>query len=281
VCSSDLQGQRLIWRVALVCVLGAVALLSFYRTVARNLDWRNDVVFLSRTLADSPKAYRLHNLLGLAYWQKGDEGGAEQEWRKVLEFDPNYASALNNLGTLYAKQKRYAEAASLFQRAVELEPNYVFPHLNLGLIYAEQGQMAAAERNLRAAVVLAPLNFEIHNVLGKLYLDSNRLAEAEDQFRQSLAGEPNLAAYDNLGFICLRRNDYGRAEKLFKMALSLSAADTRARGHLGTVYAATGRLAEARREFELVLAADPKNEEARSALEKLASGSPAANSPLR
>ena len=273
--------QQPIGRVALACFLGSVALLSLFRTVSRNLDWRNDVVLLSRTLADSPKAYRLHNLLGLACWRQGDEAGAEREWRKVLEFDPNYASALNNLGMLYARQKRYAEAGNLFERAVELEPTYVFPHLNLGLIYAEQGQMAAAERYLRAAVTLAPLNFEIHNVLGKLYFDTGRLAEAEDQFRQSLAGEPNLAAYDHLGTIYLRRNDYGHAEQLFKMALSLSAADVQARLRLGEVYAATGRSAEARRAYELVIASDPSNAEAQRALEKLGGGKPAVGPPER
>jgi len=273
------ERQPLLWRAALAAAFGAVAIWSTYRIIVRNREWRNDVVLLTRTLAGSPRAYRLHSLLGLAYWREGNEAAAEREWRTVLEFNPDYASALNNLGMLAARQRRHAEATALFQRAAALEPDYVFPYLNLGLINAEQGQMAAAERYLRAAVALAPLNFEIHNVLGKVYFDTGRLVEAEEQFRQSLASEPNLAAYDHLGYIALLRNDYGRAEQLFKMALSLNAADIRVRLHWGMVCAATGRLAEAQRAYEAVLASDPKNAEALAALAKLRGAAPTAESP--
>ena len=63
------------------------------------------------------------------------------------------------------------------------------------------GKLDRAEEQFRAAVLLSPLNFNAHNLLGKLYFDSKRLPEAEQQFRQSLQCEPNLAAYDHLGYI--------------------------------------------------------------------------------
>jgi len=92
------------------------------------------------------------------------------------------------------------------------------------------------------------------------------------------ASEPNLAAYDHLGYIALRQRDFGRAEQRFKIALSLNPVDNQARLHLGTVYALTGRPAEARREYESVLASDPKNAAALAALDKLSGGTPASKS---
>jgi Flp pilus assembly protein TadD len=129
--------------------------------------------------------------------------------------------------------------------------------------------MDRAEEHFRAAVLLSPLNFNAHNLLGKLYFDSKRLTEAEPQFRQSLQCEPNLAAYDHLGYIYVQWGDPGRAERAFKAALAMNRTDSHAHCNLGLIYAATGRTAQAREELQLALKADPNNPEILSALEKL------------
>ena len=118
-------------------------------------------------------------------------------------------------------------------------------------------------------MLLSPLNFNAHNLLGKLYFDSKRLPEAEQQFRQSLQCEPNLAAYDHLGYIYVQWGDRDRAEKAFKAALAMNGADSHAHFNLGLIYAATGRNAQAVEELQAALAADPNNPEILSALEKL------------
>jgi Flp pilus assembly protein TadD len=131
------------------------------------------------------------------------------------------------------------------------------------------GKMDRAEEQFRAAVLLFPLDFNAHNLLGKLYFDSHRPAEAEQQFRQSLQCEPNLAAYDHLGYIYMQWGDRDRAEKAFKAALALKSTDSRAHFNLGLIYAATGRTPQAVEELHAALAADPNNPEILSALEKL------------
>lgn len=129
--------------------------------------------------------------------------------------------------------------------------------------------MEAAEAQFREAVALSPLSFRAHNVLGKLYFDAGRFREAEEQFRLSVDAEPNVAAYDHLGYIYQRVGDGAQAERAFKAALSLNASDSRAHFNLGLVYAAAGRKAEAMREFEAALEAEPGNLEVLSALQKL------------
>ena len=60
-----------------------------------------------------------------------------------------------------------------------------------------------------------------------------------------------------------------RAEKAFKTALAINGTDSHAHYHLGLIYAATGRNAQAVEELQAALAADPNNPEILSALEKL------------
>jgi Flp pilus assembly protein TadD len=252
--------------VATVC---AVAALCVLRISLRVLDWRDDITLFTVSFAADPNDYRLHDALGADYWSRGELEGAEREWRETLRLEPNSTEPLNSLGVLYAQQKRFDQAMPLLEKALRLNPKDAAAHLNLGAAYAEMGKMDRAEEQFRATVLLTPLNFNAHNLLGKLYFDSKRLAEAEQQFRQSLECEPNLAAYDYLGYVYAHWGDPVRAEEAFKAALAMKSTDSHARFHLGLIYAATGRNTQAVEELQAALAADPHNPEILSALEKL------------
>ena len=188
--------------------------------------------------------------------------------RKPCAWNPTASRPLNLLGALYAQKRRFDLAMPLLERSLSLNPKDAGPHLNLGAAYAETGKMDRAEEQLRAAVLLSPMNFNAHNLLGKLYFDSKRLTEAEQQFLASLQCEPNLAAYDHLGYIYVQWGDQDRAEKAFQAALAMNSTDSHAHYNLGLIYAATGRNAQALEELQAALAADPNNPEILSALEK-------------
>ena len=261
--------RQAVWRWAVVAGACLVAALCVLRIGSRIPDWQDDITLISRALAAEPDEFILHDALGDAYWLRGEGTLAEQEWKETLRLKPNFVRAVNALGALCAKQRRYDEAEAYLQRAILLNPNDADSHLNLGAVYAETGKMDRAEEQFRIAISIAPLNFAAHNVLGKLYFDSGRLKEAEQQFRQSLQVEPNLAAYDHLGYIYAQWGDQDRAEAAFKSALAMNGADSHAHYHLGLIYAAAGRNSEALAELQTALAADPNNSEILSALEKL------------
>ncbi len=261
--------QRPVWRWAAAAGMCAVAAFCIVRIVTRIPDWRDDVTLISCTLVDEPNEFILHDALGDAYWIRGREAPAENEWKEALRINPAFVRPVNALGALYAKQRRYGEAEEYLERATTLTPGDPVAHMNLGSLYAETGKPDRAEQEFQAAVTVAPMNFTAHNLLGKLYFDSNRLTEAEQQFRQSLACEPNLAAYDHLGYIYSRSGDRDRAEQAFRAALAIDPSDSHAHFNLGLIYAATGRNAQAAEELQAALAADPNNSEIRTALEKL------------
>jgi len=257
------------WRWAVVAGASMVGALCVLRIVTRIPDWRDDVTLLSRALATEPDEFVLHDALGDAYWIRGEEVGAEREWKEALRINPTFVRPVNALGALCGKQRRYGEAVAYLQRAILLTPDDANAHLNLGAVYAEMGSLDRAEEQFRTAVALVPLNFAAHNVLGKLYFDSGRLNEAEEQFRESVGCDRNLAALDYLGYVYQRRGDSARAEEAFKAALALDGSDSHALFNLGLIYAATGRSAQAREELQMALAADPNNPDIRSAMEKL------------
>jgi len=263
------SSRREVLRTTLLVAGCVVASLCALRISVRVLDWQDDITLFTQALAAEPGDYRCHDALGLAYWIRGDSDKAEREWQETLRLEPNNNQTLELLGALYAQRKRLDLAIPLLERSLLLNPRNEDAHMNLGAAYAETGKMDRAEEQFHAAVLLSPLNFNAHNMLGKLYFDSNRLPQAEQQFLQSLECEPNLAAYDHLGYIYAQWGDHDRAEKSFKAALGMKCTDSHAHFHLGLIYAATGRNAQAVEELQAALAADPNNPEIRSALDKL------------
>jgi Flp pilus assembly protein TadD len=260
---------RTLERAAVIFGACVLAALCAVRTFTRNRDWRDDITLLTRTLAVQPQDALLHDGLGLAYWWRNQPEAAELEWREALRLDPNSSSVLNSLGMAYAKDRRFPEAVKLFQTALLLDPHFARAHLDLGATYAQMGRTGDAEREFRAAVALTPLDFEAHNLLGKLCFDNGRLPEAEEQFRLSLQAEPNVAAYDHLGYIYVRENARDKAQHAFEAALTLNPSDSHAHYNLGLIYAAAGQNAEALRELRKALEADPGNPEVLSALQRL------------
>ena len=131
-----------------------------------------------------------------AWFQKGldlEETGAPVEqaveaYQKVVELNPSAAGALVNLGTIYYRQRKFAEAESYYRRAIEVDPSYALAQFNLGNLYDEQ----------------------------------NRLDDALGHYRRALQLNPSYAdAHFNLALLCERTNDYLKAVHHWKTYLKL------------------------------------------------------------
>lgn len=75
---------------------------------------------LQRCLKISPTHVNAQVALGLAYLRSGDSNKAETHFLETLGKDPENIYALQNLGGLYAKQKRFDEAISIFEGGRDL-----------------------------------------------------------------------------------------------------------------------------------------------------------------
>ena len=104
------------------------------------------------------------------WFQKGlalEETGAPVEqaleaYRRAIEFNPNAAGALVNLGTIAFRARRLREAAVYYQRASEADPQYPLAHFNLGNVFDELGQLEAAREHYELALKLNPGYADAH-----------------------------------------------------------------------------------------------------------------------
>jgi len=77
----------------------------------------------------------LWNKLGIAYQHMYALDFAKLQYEKALSIQPNYAEALNNLGTVYYGEKDYHKAEKYYKKALRLKPDCASFYSNLGTAY--------------------------------------------------------------------------------------------------------------------------------------------------
>jgi predicted Zn-dependent protease len=128
-------------------------------------------------------------LLTLASAQEraGDTKGSEESLRRVLEKEPDNATALNNLGYfLVERNERLTEALEMIQRAVRAEPTNSSFLDSLGWAYFKLGKLDEAERQLKEAARRDPTSSTVQEHLGDVYQKQGKTAEARAAWQKAL-----------------------------------------------------------------------------------------------
>ena len=160
--------------------------------------------------------------------------------------DPQTASALDRLATLYWRQEKYQQAEPLFQRALAISERCLGPtHAdtsqymnNLALLHYEQGNYKQAERLQRRAMTILERQMEPQSPelaqsfdnLARIFMSQGKYTEAELLYQRALTiwesqpgpAHPNMTfSLNNLGFLYLEQGKYDRAEPLLQRALAI------------------------------------------------------------
>lgn len=127
----------------------------------------------------------LWNYIGVAYWRKADLDKALEAYQKSLSFDPKYAVALNNLGSVYlalfikdGNRRLLQSSLESFKKAIESDPEYASAYNGLGSAYRQAGNVEAAIFCWEKAVEIDPLHGNALYNLGLTYLEKGEKAKA-------------------------------------------------------------------------------------------------------
>jgi len=116
----------------------------------------------------SPKDPVLRNKTGIAYHQLLQLDNARKYYDMAVKIKPDYAEAVNNLGTVYYAKKSYRRAIGYYRRALKLSPESASIYSNLGTALFARKEYEKATEAFQTALKLDPEVFEHHSTYGVL-----------------------------------------------------------------------------------------------------------------
>ena len=145
-----------------------------------------------------PTYVEAYNNLGIIYQMIGDVERAFESYQKSTKINPRYEKGYNNLGILLLLKGRNEEALEAFQKALAVNPNNIESHINLGILLKKKGEWEKAIESYRRALAISPLHGETHYNIALLYEQLENLELAISHYQQfiqlSLKSHPELVS---------------------------------------------------------------------------------------
>jgi len=188
-------------------------------------------------LASNYSSYGLYNIAPPADYRPKAKAAA----MRALELDDSLAGAHVALGKSGADN-----AEQEFRRAIELNPNYAEAHdaLCVSLTYQKRFDDAIAE--CKKAQDLDPSSSIVTTDLGVAYAFARRPDEAIEMFRRAHEMDPSLfVPLGYLGFAQTLKGQYPEAIATFRKAIEVSDGSPNAKSHLAYALARAGQRDEA------------------------------------
>lgn len=143
---------------------------------------KNYMKHLEQKISQYPDSLYLRNKLGIIYARQNELEKAEDQFRKILVKEPEYFSALNNLGNLFFLKGNIDLAQQYYLNAMDHTKNAVQVdgiHLNIGLFYAAADMDSLAVEQF-ASVMKDSINFDKIEMLLGISLKKEYLTKGDE-----------------------------------------------------------------------------------------------------
>jgi tetratricopeptide (TPR) repeat protein len=152
-----------------------------------------------------------------------DWPGAEREFRRAIELNPEYGTAHHWYADHLVAVGRLAEALAERRRAREVEPLSLIINAEVGHIYYYARQYEQAVQESRKAVEIDPAFSQSHQFLGMAYALQRRQKEAKAELEQAInLSHRGLFALAQAGSSFAFLGQREEAQKLLQELLELS-----------------------------------------------------------
>jgi tetratricopeptide (TPR) repeat protein len=194
-------------------------------------------------------------MVGMELGKSGYPAEALLAFERALRCNPKSVTALRGRAEALSDLKRFEEAKESIDSAIKLSPKDDRLFLRRGKLLLRRGDQREAYKDFAQALKLNQKNAEAHEGLALTTADTRK---AERHFCRALEIDPERAiSLRELGILEAIKNQFSSAEKRLRQALILSPKDIRIHGGLATVLMNTGRIEDAKIEFETAIALFP------------------------
>ena len=195
--------------------------------------------------------------MGMTYLEQRNVPSAMRELTVASELDPGNPEIDMAFGLAYQTRGDLGKAEEYFRRAVRKKPDYAEAHNNLGIVLSHLGRGDEAIREFEAAAsnVLYPTPEIAYYNLGEEYRRRNDFRKAEEMYRRSISANDRYAdAYLRLALLQADRGQRAEAVRTLEACVAMVPDFAPAWLDLGHAYRSLGRTGAANEAFRKVLA---------------------------
>ena len=215
-----------------------------------------------KALEYDPKSPYIKTQLGMMQHRSGDRTKALQTEEEVVRDNPDYVPALMIVAEMYSGQSRIPEAILICRKILKIDPNNRDASRLLGRLYYGNEQIDEAIDVFEALVKKDPDDYLSLDYLSSLYIDKKNYDKAEEYLKKTIEVRSNLdTTYFKFGLIDEIRERFEDAMKHYEMALAYNPHNSQARERLAQVYMKQKSYGKAIEEFEALSREQPDNAE--------------------
>jgi tetratricopeptide (TPR) repeat protein len=168
---------------------------------------------------------------------------------KAVEIDDTLSEAHASLASVkHLYDLDWSGAEREFKRAIELNPNYAIAHLWYSHILSAVGRHNEAVAEAKRALELEPVSVLMGKNVGHILYEARQYDQALEYYKKALEMDPSFAqAQREIGLVYEQKGMYQEAMTALQKLLSLSGryATATHKADLGHVYAVSGKSGEA------------------------------------
>ena len=191
--------------------------------------------------------------LAIAYLRIFDYEEAVKTLKALLEKSSDSALAYYYLGKSYEQMKLPREALGYYRRVIELKPDFEPVYLDIGLSFEAQGDRTEAIRSFESLLQINPHNFSVMQHLVQLYIQEKRLDGALKMLNILVSrGVGGLDTRRKAGLVYLELEQYDNAIREFEFILAQEPKASQVRFYLASALEDKGEHHRAIEEFSKI-----------------------------
>ena len=181
-----------------------------------------------------PNDIYLLNLLAVVYYKKKLLDKSTEQFKKILEINPDSYEAFFNIGTIFLKEFKFKDAVNYLKSAINLKKDYFEAHFNIAECYKNLENFDEAISSLETCIKIRPKDLEIYNNLGLIYKQINQFDLSINNLKRTVEIDPNFyQGYNNLGVAYLEKGQLDEAVDLFNKCIQINQGYAEAYNNLG------------------------------------------------
>jgi Flp pilus assembly protein TadD/mono/diheme cytochrome c family protein len=224
-------------------------------------EYRSAAGLFQQALERDPNDAVSHTALAAALDGAGDWQQAKAEYEKALAIDPADANARFDLGQLEIRHQDFAAAEASFRQLLAANPKDAGAHAALGAVLTATQRDAEAKQEFETALSIDPKNFDALYNLASIEAGNQNSARAIELLQRALKQRDDFDAHQLLAAVYAQSGKLADALREFQAAQKLRPNDAQSHLALARVYAEMGQMPNAIREQRAALTLDPGNPE--------------------